>query len=160
MYCSIWSNLETCGVIINSPGCKGEQNLASRLYHQIKKKTKWSNNWQNFRRSVLDREVKIIPESSPLFKGKGRDALFILNNSLGSCLLSGEQRMPQSKAKYMHFSWVVMKRYRDRVFSGYGAIKRLSRPRLISLLCHRPTLLPWSGHSVCKRRILLACLSG
>lgn len=32
--------IETCEVVINSSGCKGEQNLASCFYHQIEKKTK------------------------------------------------------------------------------------------------------------------------
>lgn len=75
--------------------------MASCFYHQIEKKTKRSNNWQNFHKSVLDGRVRIFPESLVLFKGKEGNALFILKISLGSCLLSGEQRMSQSKAEYM-----------------------------------------------------------
>jgi len=109
-------------------------------------------------KNISDEEIKIFPKSFVFFKGKEGTALFILKISVGSCLLSGEWRMPQSKAKYMHFRLAVIERYRVRVFCGYRAIKRLSRSRLIPFLCHRPMLLPWSGHFICKGRIILTLL--
>jgi len=64
----------------------------------------------------LGREVKIFPESLVHLKGKEGNVLFILKISLGSCLLSGEQRMATVQSQIHNF---IMKTYRDGVFGGY-----------------------------------------